>query len=316
MTVRAEELAAELKAARRGRGLYHPDIRTRLGPGLRGACGVGAADPPAEIRTKAITRLRLLTRALPEELSDAVQAALGIHPEVRDLLQLQERVDWLARRLRRDTRTARRRIDEACVRLAETAAAAGAAAALGLRPGGWYVESFHAVVTLDTDTPMTVERRVVVAERDGLDHLVLGWSVPRADGGGPQDVLVQVLYGGVLVAKERDTGTRFRLVLELPVTLRAGESHEYGLLVRIPPDQPMRNHYAYIPATRCDFFDLRVRFDRRRLPDRVWRVSEAFHRDLDERRPSGEFLAPDRAGELHVQFHEILPGHGYGIQWE
>lgn len=315
MTVPAEELAAELKAVRRGRGLYHPDIGGRLGPGLRATCGIGTGDPPSEIRTKAIMRLRQLSGVLPGELSVAALAALGIHPDVRDLLQLQDRVDWLARRLRRDTRTARRRIDEACVRLAEAAAAAGAAS-LGHRSGGWYVESFHAVVTLDTETPMTVERRIVVAERDGLDYLVLGWSVPRAGNDGPNDMLVQVLYGGVLVEKERDTETRFRLVLELPVTLRVGESHEYGLLVRIPADQPMRSHYAYTPATRCDFFDLRVRFDRRELPDRVWRVKESFHRDLDERRPGGELLALDKAGELHVQFDEILPGHGYGVQWE
>lgn len=313
MAVVPEALAAELKVARRGRGLYHPDIAGRIGPGLRLACGIADADLPSAVRAKAISRLREVAGTLPEELSVAALAALGIHPEVRDLLQLQDRVDWLAGRLRRDARTARRRVDEACALLAESAAGRTGGTG-GRRSSGWYVESFHAAVLLDTDTPASLERRVVVAERDGLDRLVLGWSVPRAGGGG-HDLLAQVLYGGVLVEKERDTASRFRLVLELPVTLRAGERHEYGMLWRIPPEQPMRPHYVFVPANRCDHFDLRVRFDRRTLPDRIWRVTESFHRDLDEKLPDGDRIAVDKAGEVHLEFDDVLPGYGYGIRW-
>lgn len=309
-----EALVAELKTARRGRGLYHPDIAARIGPGLRLACGIGETDSTAAIRSKAISRLRDAAGTLPGELSVAALAALGIHPEVRDLPQLQDRVDWLAERLRRDVRTARRRVDEACALLAESAAAGRTAVRAGRPPGGWHVESCHAAVLLDGEAPSSLERRVVVAEHDGIDQLVLGWSVPRAGEGG-HDLHAQVLYGGLLATKERDTATRFRLVLELPVTLRGGERHEYAIQWRIPPDQPMRPHYVYVPANRCDYFDLHVRFDRRKLPDRVWRVTDSFHRDLDENAPDADAVPVDRAGEVHVEFDDLMPGHGYGIRW-
>jgi hypothetical protein len=181
---------------------------------------------------------------------------------------------------------------------------------------GWYVESYHAVVVLDSGQPMTIERRVVVAEREGLDRLVLPWSLPRA--GAPSDehdMHVRVLYGGRIVQKERESDSRFRMVLVLPRALRAGETHEYGLLIEVPPAQAMRTHYIYIPATRCDFFDLRVRFGLDAPPDRVWRVADAFHRDVDERRLDSDLLTIDAAGEVHVQFSDIALGHGYGIQW-
>ena len=314
MTVTAEQLAAELKTARRGRGLYHPDIHLRIGPGLRTVCDIQDADLPSVVRSKAVNRLREMAGTLPADLATAALAALGIHPEVRDQLQLQDRMEWLARRLVRDIRTARRRVDEACALLAESAVAAPNAAANPRRSHGWYVERYEAAVVLDAETPTVVERRVVVAERDGIDQLVLSWSVPRIGDGHP-DVLVQMLYGGVLVEKNRATASRFRFVLALPRTLRSGERHEYGMLLWLPPNQPMRPLYVYTPASRCDYFVLRVRFDRQHAPKQIWRVVDSFHRDLDEQ-PDGETVLIDRAGEVHVEFDDIMPGYGYGIRWE
>lgn len=315
MTVSAGPLAAELKAARRGRGLYHADITGRLGPAMRAAFGVLDTDEPGDARQKVIRQVQAGCAALPEELSLAVLGALGLHRDVRDMLLLQDRISWLAARLRRDSRTARRRVDEGCDRLAEILAGADSRRS-GRRTGGdWYVRSYVAVVVLDAGPPMTIERRVVVAERDGLDRLVLPWSLPRPAGAVEHDMQVRVLHGGLLTGKERDSDSRFRLQLQLPRPLRAGESHEYGLLIGVPPDQQMRSHYVYVPATRCDFFDLRVRFPLSAPPARVWRVAGAFHRDLDEGRLDTDLLTLDRVGEVHVQFDEIDPGYGYGIQW-
>jgi hypothetical protein len=314
--VSAEVLAAELKAARRGRGLYHAGIAGRIGPAMRAAFGVQAGDVPSVARAKVIRRVRDGSRGLPEELRLAVLAALAIHDEVRDLILLQDRVTWLAVRIRRDVRTARRRIDEGCERLAEIVAGGpDGRRSARLAGDGWYVESYHAAVVLDSGPPMTIERRVVVAERDGLDQLVLPWSLPRVETASDvHDLHVRALYGGRLVRKERESDSRFRLVLTLPRALRAGQTHEYGLLIEVPPDQPMRTHYVYVPVTRCDHFDLRVRFGNA-PPGRVWRVADAFHRDVDERRLDTDLLTVDRVGEVRVQFSEIALGHGYGIQW-
>jgi hypothetical protein len=82
-----------------------------------------------------------------------------------------------------------------------------------------------------------------------------------------------------------------------------------------PTTLPLQKHYAYTPTTRCDRFHLRVRFDPGRAPERIWRVADAFHRDLDERTVEGEPVELDRCGDLRVDFDDLLPGYGYGIQW-
>jgi hypothetical protein len=318
MTPASDPLADEVKAIRRGRGLHHAAIEARVGPMLRRACGVLPGDPPPVVRTKVIERLGNAAEGLPRELSLAARAALGIHPDTYELLQLQDRVEWLARQLRRDVRTARRRIDEACVRLAERLAASTAGPTRGRRGPGWYVSDFHLVVLLDGDEPVTIERREIVAEWDGLDEIMLAWSLRATDSpaGSLTDLGLRPLYGGQLAQPEEASGSRMQVALRLPRPLRATERHEYGVLTRLPSTVAMQRHYAYTPATRCDHFHLRVRFDAERAPERIWRVADAFHRDLDERTTEGESLQLDRCGDLELEFEELLPGHGYGLQWD
>jgi hypothetical protein len=310
--VTAESLTAELKLIRRGLGVHHPDLARRLGPGLREVCGITDDEP--ELRTKVITRLRDAATTLPADLGTALLVGLNAHPDVRGLAKLEERVDWLAGRLNRDVRTARRRMDESARMLAEHLASGRRARRATLPSTGWHIVTAQSVLLLDTDVPTSIERRVVVAEHDGLDQLVLARSVPPVDDEKP-DVHPQMLFGGVLGVKKWDTGSRFRLVLDLPVTLRAGDRHEYSILWRNPPDRPMRPHYVFTPVLRVDHFDLHVRFDRATPPERVFRVADAFHRDLDEPPGDRDEIEPDRSGEVHLEFRDLAPGHGYGARW-
>jgi hypothetical protein len=101
-----------------------------------------------------------------------------------------------------------------------------------------------------------------------------------------------------------------RVALRLPQPLREAERHEYSVMTTLPPTLAMQKHYAYTPATRCDRFHLRVRFDPDRAPRAVWRVADAFHRDLDERVMDGEPLQLDGCGDLETSFEDLLPGHG------
>lgn len=308
----AETLTAEVKLIRRGLGLYHPQLARRLGPGLREACGITDHEP--EVRTKAITRLRDAAATLPPDLNVALLAALGVHPDVRGLPRLEDRVDWLAIRLNRDARTARRRMDEAASMLAENLAAGQRGRRDALPSTGWYVDTAQNLLVLDAGDPVAIERRVVVAERDSVNQLVLSRTVPPTEDG-PPDVQAQMLFGGVLGLKEWDTGTRFRLVLDLPVTLRAGDRHEYAILWRIPPGRPMRPHYVFTPALPVLHFDLHVRFDRAALPAAVHRVADSFHRDLDEPPRDRDEMRLDASGEVHLDFQDLAPGHGYGVRW-
>ena len=65
-----------------------------------------------------------------------------------------------------------------------------------------------------------------------------------------------------------------------------------------------------------DRFVLRAHFEPGLAPARIWTVADAFHRDLDERTVDGAEVVPDRCGDLRVEFDDMLPGHGYGIQWD
>jgi hypothetical protein len=308
--ITAESIAAELKVLRRGLGLYHPDLARRLGPGLQEICRVHVGEP--DLRGKVITRLREAAAALPTDLSTAVLAALGIHPETRHLHNLEERAGWLADQLNRDVRTARRRIDDAVAMLAENLTA-GRGRRGRVSSVGWYVETAQSLMLLDTEVPTAVERRVVIAERDGIDELVLIRSLPTP--AGKPEVYGQVLFGGLLGVQEWESASRFRLVLELPTSLRAGDRHEYCVLWRQPPEVPIRPHYLFIPVLRVDHFDLHVRFDRAALPDRVWRVVDAFHRDLDDEPDDRDEIKVDRCGEVHLEFETLAPGHSYGARW-
>jgi hypothetical protein len=311
--ITTDSLTAELKVLRRGLGLYHPDLDRRLGPGLREICAAGTGEP--DLRGKVIGKLQGAAGALPAELSVAVLAALGIHPDTRHLDKLEDRADWLAHRLNRDARTARRRIDQGCAMLAENLAA-GRADRRGLAAStGWYIESAQSVMLLDTGVPTAIDRRVVVAERDGIDHLVLSRSVPPTASGRPE-VSGQVLFGGLLGLREWESASRFRLVLDLPRTLRAGDRHEYSVLWRQPADVPMRPYYIFVPVLRVDHFDLHVRFDHTAPPDRVWQIADAFHRDLDEEPRDSDEIEVDRCGEAHVEFENLAPGHTYGVRWK
>jgi len=318
MAAPATDLLVELKTLRKGRGVQAPKIGDQVGPALRGLCGITPEDGAESVRQKLTERLDALAGTLPADLALAARATLGLDPQAQQPF-LRERVQGLADRLARDERTARRRADDALVRLAEVAAGvpSGAARPPDRSEDGWYVEEFSAVLRLDRPAPEALERRRIVAEQDGIDQIVALMTLPRdpIDRSTSHDLLMEVVYGVTLVGEEHDSDSRFRFTLQLPTTLRAGQRHEYGLLFRIPENQLMRPHYVFTSPRRCDLFDLRIRFDRSRLPPEVWRLSEVFHRAVDDAQPGKEMLVPDAAGELHLQFRDLRRGFGYGAQW-
>jgi len=312
-----DPLLEELKTLRKGRGVNA--ARMALGPRLRELAAVGADDTPGTTRRKVIGTLNRLAEPLPADLALAARAALALLPSAQHPF-LAERVQWLADQLRRDVRTARRRVDLGLAAMAERASAAPTPAPL--RPADedderWYVRDFRALLRLDQPTPEAMDTRVVVARVDGLTEIEALITVPR-DGPsrtGPHDLQVEALYGARIVGRERVTASRFRYALRLPRPLRAGDAHEYGLLFRVPPNQPMRTHYVHYAPRRCDRFELRIRFDPQRVPAEVWRVDGIFPRDLDDGLPDAESVPVDDAAEVHLVFDRLRPGFGYGARW-
>jgi tetratricopeptide (TPR) repeat protein len=117
----AARIAKELMTLRQGYGLFARRIDLLVGPALREMCNVDVTDDPGDIRWKVEVRLRDLATGLREDLRTALFGALAIHPDTRRLTY-QERVRWVSRRIERDERTSRRRMDEAVNHLARLAA--------------------------------------------------------------------------------------------------------------------------------------------------------------------------------------------------
>lgn len=182
----------------------------------------------------------------------------------------------------------------------------------------WFVESFSALLRLDTEPIEALEQRVIVATSDGLSELATSVSVPRhpTDGDQAHGLESELLYGGSLELHEQPYESYFKNVIVLPRPLRKGEHHRYALRLRIPAGQRMSPHYVYVPFNRSDHFELRVRFDPRHLPRAIWALHGAPTAVIYERGPTHETLMPDRFGEVHVTFRALRLGLGYGVCWQ
>ncbi|RZQ63625.1 hypothetical protein EWH70_13110 [Amycolatopsis suaedae] len=233
------------------------------------------------VRQKLSARLTELAEHLPDDLRLVTLAAFAI--SARQPLY-QDRVSWAAMQVDRDSRTVRRRVDEAIDQLAELAAAVPVAA------GGWRTAELCVAAALDRDRPEVLERRRIVADQDDLRELELDSPVA-----GEADVF----YGGTL------TGAG----LVLPRPLSRGESHDVAVRVRLSSLPP---YLVCVPGRPCDRFDLRLRFGRGSAP-RVWKLHGAFQ---PAPQWQGDPQPVDRAGEVHLRFRSLTPGLAYGARWE
>ena len=95
-----------------------------------------------------------------------------------------------------------------------------------------------------------------------------------------------------------------------------GESHEIGVSMRIPVNQPINPRYALQPLRRCDEFDLRIRFGARNRLAGVWNMEGIPRGMADDFASASARVAPDDAGEIHLNYRHLLVGLVYGARWE
>jgi hypothetical protein len=316
-------LGDELSRLRRGRGIMASDLPERVGPNLRALAGIDPAGSQEEARRKLLAFLDELAGNLPEDLRLAFSAALALDEGVRYRF-LEERMRWLAARLHRDVRTARRRVDEA-IRFAEASAGAQALDDRDYVPDRWYLARLRTLLRLDGEQPTAIEERTIVATVDGLTEFVISTSVPRpaiADPrhGSPIDAPEQrlefgVIYGGSLSRCEQPAASYFRYFIQFPRPLGHGESHEVAVALTIPSGQPFNPRYTFQPLHRCDEFDLRVRFGSRNPPARVWNIAGLPRGMVDDFADPGALVRPDAAGDMHLRYQYLRTGLAYGARW-
>jgi hypothetical protein len=316
-------LGDELSRLRRGRGIMASDLVEAVGPTLRALAGIDPAGSQEDARRKLLAFLNELARNLPEDLRLALSAGLALDEDVRHRF-LDERMRWLAARLQRDARTARRRVDEA-IRFAEASADAQALEPSDYMPGRWFLARFRTLLRLDGEQPTAIEERTVVANVDGLTEFVISTSVPRPATSDPRDsglvgahkqrLEFGVIYGGSLAYCEQPSDSYFRYFIQFPRPLDRGESHEVGAAITIPGDQPFNPRYTFQPLHRCDNFDLRVRFGSHSQPAFVWDIDGLPRGMIDDFADPEALVWPDASGDIHLRYQYLRIGLAYGARW-
>lgn len=306
-------LGDELGRLRRGRGVMAADLPDRLGPTLSRMAGIESGGHADDARQRLIGILEELAAELPEDLRTAFAAALALREDVRFRF-LDERMQWLAKSMQRDARTARRRADEA-IRLVEAAATSPAARLREYED--WQLTRLRALLLLDRAEPSAIEERTVVAARADLTEVTIATSIPAPDGECPaaRSVELRVLYGGTLVQSTWPTATYFRYAIRLPRPLRRGESHEFGISITTPRGQPFNPRYAIQPLRRCDEFDLRIRFGAAGLARTVWRIAGLPRGMVDDFADPRALVHPDAVGDIHLRYEQLKMGLVYGARW-
>jgi len=109
---RAAALLAEFKRLRRGRGVQRDRLDIHVGPLLREQAGIQDGARPHEVVDLLIAYLGQAAESLPADLDLALRVGLGLHPGAQFPF-FDDRMDWLAEQIDRNSRTARRRFDEA-----------------------------------------------------------------------------------------------------------------------------------------------------------------------------------------------------------
>jgi hypothetical protein len=281
---------------------------------LCGMAGIEADGNAEEVRKRLIGLLEDLAADLPDDLRTAFAAALALREDVRFRF-LDQRMEWLADRLHRDARTARRRADEA-IRQVEAAASPPVQKA-ACDYGDWYLARLRTLLLLDRAEPVAIEDRVLVAARDNLGEISIATSIPVPHGGcaSRHPAELEVLYGASLIRTTWPTATYLRYAIQLPRPLRRGQSHQVGISITIPRDQPFNPRYAIQPLRRCDEFELRIRFGAAVRASSIWRIAGLPRGMADDFCDPGALVQPDAAGDIHLRYQQLKTGFVYGARW-
>lgn len=304
----AESYLDELKQLCKNRGLCVARAG-EIGAGLRAACGVNPGTLSADMVREVGEVLRRQTQELGWEQRVAALGALGLDGPQTQFLK--DREDWVAARLERNVRTARRRVREGLAELAslldsDRPSAPDASAA-------WRTERLRVLLALDHPQAEMFMFRHVIAEAELLEELELPITLTAESSSGSRDndMSVDVFSGGTLVRRTQETNERVSLALRPPKSLYRGDLHEIALRLRVSRMAPF---YVCVPKGPCAEFDLTIRFGER-SPATVGLLRKVFQDDLRDATVTGEPLRPDAAGEVRANFRGLEPGFAYGIRW-
>ncbi|MGH3877368.1 MAG: hypothetical protein ACRDSK_10080 [Actinophytocola sp.] len=319
MTAPVEPIEADFRQFRRGRGIREPRPLKSLSAELRTLCRIGERDDPGHAWATLVRKVSDLTARLPADLRIAAEAALALHSETENMRYLNDRIEWLRMQEECSERTARRRIEDAVKKLVvEAKRDLSQPPETFTNPDqGWYVEMLRTRLQVGRGSPRAVEERRIVVTTDGLGEIIHRANIPPGDYDRTRKrgLDMEVVYGGSM-RPISSSGSHFQWGVRLPVPMNLGDTHDYGVVMRIPEGQSMVPQYVCLPLRRHDLFELRIAFDPTRLPARIWRLAGVAPRVVDDWQVIEPLLVPNKAGEVSAIFRDLRVGFGYGIQWE
>ncbi|KDN20378.1 hypothetical protein DV20_20735 [Amycolatopsis rifamycinica] len=312
-------LSAELKLLRKGLGIQAKTLPSLVGEQLREVCGVQEEDSPGTVRGKVVETLRRLIEKLPESHRGTARIVLGFGTGANE--RYTQRLERLGTGADRNVRTMQRRADDVIYLIAEAAFGApwpyaGAAAA---SDGPWHTSALAVRLTLTGVAQAEVfETRRVVSHVAGLADVehAISLAGPARTTGQPDlsGLGIDVVAGGEVHSVRMVSSSRVAFSLRPPQPLDAGDEHEFFFRIRL--DELPSPFYCCTPEFPCESFDLNVRFDRRKPPQRVWRIDGEFSKDAQDPLPARKPLFLDNAGEVRTGFRDLRPARSYGVGWQ
>jgi len=313
-------LSVELKLLRKGLGIQAKTLPALVGEQLREVCGVREDDHPGTVRGKVVETLRRLIENLPESHRETARIVLGFGTGANE--RYTQRLELLGSDADRNVRTMQRRADDVIYLIAEAACGApwpyGGAAAID-QDDPWHTSALAVRLTLTDPAEAEVfETRRVVSHVAGLVDVEHAISLARpASTTGRPDLSglgIDVVAGGEVHSVRLVSSTRVAFSLRPPQPLDAGDEHEFFFRIRVA--ELPSPFYCCTPEFPCASFDLNVRFDRRKPPQRVWRIDGEFSKDAQDPLTARKPLFLDNSGEVRAGFHDLRPARSYGVGWQ
>lgn len=304
----AKTLGMELRAMRRGLGIYDGRLPARMGGTAKRVFAVAPADPITTVRWKVIAGLERAMTRLPAHERDVLAVAFNYNARK---VAYRHRLEGYGETCGVGERTARRWADRSTAVLAQALLDTGAPP---LR-GAWWTEHLAMTMVLDRPRVELLEVRRVVAAEDvsevPVSFHVTGLSASQL----VEHASFEVFYGGSLRIVGPESSARLGLTMKLPRTLHAGDAHEYAVLIRLPAEHAPAPHFVCVPRHPCVKAELRVRFPHHAVPDGLTRVADVHEQDVDDPVVAGTAVEVNAASEVHVDFAYPVPGLASGLRW-
>lgn len=311
MDNRVGQLADELSALQRRRGLQSPEWAAAVGPLLTRAFAL-EQQPEGEPRKEAlIAGLLKHAEGLPPDLRFVFISACAVRTKQRPVLGA--RLEHAGEAISVNIRTAWRRRDAANRRVAESLAAAigsGDAAP----PPEWVLTALRASTDLSVQRPIFRSTHTVRVVSPYLSEVTERISFPGAE----PDADPEFRANGdcELVRVERIFQVTWVLTMRLKRAFACGEMVTYSLFVRAPSRRLVHPMSVMLPERECRTFSTEVNFGNPSVASRVWRLDgvPAPVAELDE--PSGEVLDPSTSPVLKAEYTNMVRGRVYGLRWQ